>query len=201
MNLERRSGLERRAYRSFVEDGLGDVLFGAFLLGFGLTVATDIDYLPVVLGVVVVPLWRRLRRTVIEPRRGYVRLAPARLSRLRRGRMILKAMSVIVVGAFGLVAFGPEHWAQWVREYRVVLPGLLLGIPTLVAGVVFEVPRFYGYAGLLWLTSVLSYFGGLPVATGLLASGGSVVGVGLLVFVRFRSQYPVPSHNGDQPNV
>jgi len=182
--------LERRAYRTFVDDGIADVLVGALIVAFGITMATDVDYLPIVVAVVAVPLWRRLRADLVEPRLGYARLRAERVSRLKRSGVTLELVMLLVAGALWLVAFGVGEGFDRVRDFGGLLPGMLLAIPAVVGGRQLGLPRLYAYAGVLLLTSVLAFAAGASAAVGLLASGAIVVGSGLVLLRRFVLRYP-----------
>jgi len=200
MHYQYLGDLERQTYRAFLDDGFADVLLGGFLLGFGLTMATQIDYLPAVLTVLAVPLWRQFRRTVVEPRLGYVRLSPTRLLGLKRRAQALGILMLLVSVTLWVLVLGRSH-VEPVPQFHSLAPGLALAITTTVGGVLFDLRRLHWYAGLLLLTSVISYTGGLPAATGLLASGVVIVGSGLVVLSRFIRRYPPTSDDGGGTNA
>lgn len=182
--------LERRAYRTFVDDGIADILVGALIVAFGVTMATDVDYLPIVVAVLAVPLWRRLRADLVEPRLGYARLRAERVSKLERSGVTLELVMLLVAGALWLVAFGVGEGFDRVRDFSGLLPGMLLAIPATVGGRLLGLPRLYAYAGVLLLTSVLAFAAEAAAAVGLLASGAIVVGSGLVLLRRFVLRYP-----------
>ena len=75
--------IERKAYLSYFEDGLWDMVVGLFILCFGIDMATGSPSSSFVLPSVMLVGWA-IKKSITYPRIGYVRFAPARRLRIRK---------------------------------------------------------------------------------------------------------------------
>jgi hypothetical protein len=180
------AALEHRSYRA-MDDGLWDILLGLFLLAFPIGDLTDFPFLPPLAGVAAVVNWRALRKSITEPRVGYVRLHPSRLSRLRRAQCITAAaLALTILGVLGLQALGQRGMLQVPEPFRPIAGSLMLAIPIAAAAFLFEVRRMYVYAVLI----VAAFVPGRPLI-GLGAAGIVIIASGLYVLISFIRRYPL----------
>src|SRR5687768_17601995 len=99
------ASLERRTYQTF-DDGIADVLVGAFLVVVGVIMSfelgVNVGLVSGLLAAAAFPAWRVLRRAIAEPRVGYVRLLSARARRVKLGQCAGAAAmaAVILFGVF-----------------------------------------------------------------------------------------------------
>lgn len=182
--------LERRTYRTVIDDGLGDLFLGIFFAVLGLGIATGLGWLGALVGAVAVPAWRGMRKTFVEARTGYVRLNRTRRAQLRRGPFIVATIAVLI--PFGLIGIEGLLGLEFgkIPGLVPVLVGLAIGSPVAAAGYLFEVRRLSVYAGLIWLTLAVAYVGRMPYGWVIFAFGVMVMGSGLFYLASFMRRYP-----------
>lgn len=182
--------IERRTYRTVIDDGLGDLVLGIFFAVLGLGIATGLGWLGALVGAVAVPAWRGMRKTFVEARTGYVRLNRSRRAQLRRSPFIVGAIAVLI--PFGLIGVERLLGLEFgkIPGLVPVLVGLGIGGPVAAAGYLFEVRRLSVYAGLIWLTLAVAYVGRIPYGWVIFAFGVMVMGSGLFYLASFMRRYP-----------
>ncbi|MCA9962307.1 MAG: hypothetical protein KC413_01025 [Anaerolineales bacterium] len=186
--------LRKKAYFSYHEDGLLDLMIGLSILGFGLDMAADNAAFLVASWIWVV-VYMPLKNRITFPRLGYVRFDDEQDT---KKRLLLLLVIGVVVGLlfFGMVVFEsqdslPVSFANWLRTYHMMLIGGLFALPLLGAWLWTAVHRFWIYAVLL---EVLIYVGiqiGLEPAVYTMLPGGVIALLGLVFLLRFLHKYPV----------
>ncbi|MCL4852160.1 MAG: hypothetical protein KJZ78_12365 [Bryobacteraceae bacterium] len=190
MDTCRLDELERRTYRTVIDDGLGDIVLGIFFVALGLGIATGLSWLGALVGAVAVPAWRGLRKTFVEARTGYVRLNRSRRAQLRRGPFIVATIAVLIpLGLIGVEGLLGREFGK-IPGLVPVLVGVGIGIPVAAAGYLFEVRRLSVYAGLIWLALAVAYVGRIPYGWVIFAFGVVVMGSGLFYLASFMRRYP-----------
>jgi hypothetical protein len=193
--------IERRAYRATFQDGLWDIFMGLVFVVFGLIpllrdifgladnglVIAHITLL-VVAGLV---LWAG-KKFVTMPRIGYVQYSQERRQKLNIVRVVL-ALSV----AFGVIVF----IALVGGDLGLMGLSLILAANILIVlgamAYLMDYDRLIGYA-VLWAMSMPigvvlennSILSDAPMV--FVVTGGIAVIVGLVLFVRFLSEYKLP---------
>ncbi len=188
--------IERNVFRDYCEDGLIEILFGAYFLLVGLLLPTGIVAPFVIFPILVfAPLLRGLKRRFIYPRTGYVELRqgePQPLLWFVLGSLALGLIALIAVLIAAGVIARPGEWYRYMPIFfGIWLAGVFLGL-ALRVGLV----RYYVVAGvalacgpaiaLLPPTQKLGNIGLFfaVVGTVLLAWGASA-------FVRFLRKHPL----------
>ena len=191
INLEK---LERNIYRYYFQDGIVDVLFGAWFLLVGLPIGSVGPF--IVLIVFLAPLVKGLKKRFTYPRTGYVELRegdPQPLPRFILGSLVLGLVALLAT----LIATGDiadaARWYRWMPIFfGIWMAGIFLGL-ALRAGVV----RYGIIAGVALVGGPAATLLRLP---GKLANIGlflTVVGAlmlvcGVVTFVRFLRKHPLP---------
>ena len=199
--------LASKAYLSYHQDGLIDILIGWILLSIGVGMATGWQGPWALLGFIVSgSLYALLKRSVIIPRMGYVEFAQT-----PRREVLTRIVYPLVVCTFMLallltaappkgVAPGVQVWTPseaW-PELRLWVEGkgtFLIGIAALalfaVVGLATEIRRLYGYA----LLSLVIMSGGqllaLETHIPVFALGSIILAVGAAMLVRFLRKHPI----------
>ena len=192
---------ERATFRTTFEDGLIDVFLGCVTLMFVIA-----PFLP--LGdfwnsFVFVPFWvciylviRWLRKHVVKPRIGVVRLGTFRKVRLRKFSLIAFGVCTIAL-ILGIVSAANLDWPGWVHMSGFGL-AILIGFG--IAGYFLDFPRLYLYGILLvfslpvgeWLYSNLGApHHGYPISFGVTAAVMFVWG--FLKFFHLVRRHPIPA--------
>ncbi len=184
--------LERRAYRSVVDDGLLDSLLGIFLLLVGLSLNEGLlENLAWGFFGASPFVWKALRKRLIEPRTGHVRLHPSRISRIKRGKRAAMAVVVFLVLAILAVILFEGRCNTSLSRAPALLFGALVGSPIAVAGYLLEMRRWIGYAAVLGMASIVVHTMGAAGRTSAFPAGGVALVVGFCLLARFLYRHPV----------
>jgi len=109
----------------------------------------DLGAIPGVVAVLGIPFWKRMRKTVTEPRIGHVQLNSSRLARLRRGHLVLKAIVLLaLLGVYAIVLFDPS-WRGQLGSLNPMPLGVVFGVLVVLGEFFFEVNRLFVYAGII----------------------------------------------------
>jgi hypothetical protein len=195
--------LERKAFRSTFQDGLWDMYLGFLLLTMGMgpvlpALNTSIMWALVILLMLSVlaclAFWAG-KKFITTPRMGLVKFGPQRKAKLKKTRAVLFLSALLGVSTFVLRAMWNIEWAA------IPIPAYVWAVQAIVVfglGAYFlDVSRFYAY-GMLYAIPVpvgivLLQNTGLP---GLMflpfgVSGGIMVIIGVVLFIRFLRDYPI----------
>lgn len=210
--------LERKAWRSFFQDGLWDIYLGLLLLGMGsgslvryVGLPEDsawslVPNLAVSIGSMIV-LWAG-KKYITVPRMGRVKLGPKGKARKRTARALVAASVLVGVVLFviALVALGnpPER-----LDLRIVFPAVYV----LNMLVVFSLGAYFLDFARLYLIGVMY---ALPVPLDILldrlvgtdlafvafaAPASVILAIGTILFIRFLRDYPVPAQESSTERV
>jgi hypothetical protein len=186
------AGFERRIWRDLGGDGLGELLLGAALLCFGLGMTAEWGVLAALGPAICVMNYQPLRRLLIEPRRGVVRLRAERRRFLRRARVKLVALQVaLVLAGVGIWMATASGTAR--ERMKDILPLLvMLPFPVSVAaiGVWLDAPRLLVHAGLLLAAVAACFFAGAEDGSALIIGGGLLLLHGARLLAAFLRAHP-----------
>lgn len=197
--------VERRAWRSFFEDGLLDMYVGLMLMVLG---ARDLftnlfgSGLPtfgagLVLAVLAfLPYWAG-KRFISVPRMGRAKFGAARKAKQTKAAFVYSVSVIAGVIILLMIMLGlsssPPVWVQMLGARGFIALGvggcmmLMFGLASYFTdyrrGYVIAVLYGLGFSGTTWL--------GNPMI--LLLAGGLIVLMGTVVFVRFLRKYPMPA--------
>jgi hypothetical protein len=198
--------VEHNLFRDFFEDGLIDAMFGVYFLFVGLLLPQHggLIAFPILLIVFSAPLLQALKKRFTYPRTGYVAFRegdPGLVPWFVLGSLVLGLVALVAV----LVAVGaitdPGQWYRWMPIFfGIWLAGIFLGL-----GLRVRLLRYYVVAGVALAGGPLAAL--LPL-NGKLANVGlffSAVGVvllacGIVAFVRFLRNYPIPAEGSADVN-
>ena len=197
--------VERRVQRAAHEDGLTELLMGAFLLLYGGALASGKSVAPfLVLPLVLVfrPLYQRAKQHLIYPRIGYVRFGPEKQADPKGILAVTAVFVAVLLGSLGLsiwIAGSDRGLDLWFTYILPPLSGLVLAIGPFWLGQTYGLTRGYVLAGLFVLSGVAIPL--LDIAKGYEAVGLQCVLVGaaslasgVFMFARFLRRYqPVES--------
>ena len=186
--------LARKAYISYHQDGLIDILLGLGILGFGLMLLTGsvifnmLAWLPIIF---YVPFKNR----ITVPRFGYVQFAAEQ--KKRNYLWLALAVGVVALAFFlGLYLFTisgnlPFWLENMLHRYDLLLLGGLLAIPMVIGGVLTGLNRLYAYAIFTILIILVGIALGIDAPYYFIFLGLVILAVGCLLLVRFLQLYPL----------
>jgi hypothetical protein len=194
--------IERRANYAAFQDGLMEIILGLFLFFYGGSLATKALPLGTLMIVLTVffskPLIERIKKRVIYPRTGYVKLPEDPHTTGKGIGIAAIIMVVVLLGAMGLLmaVLGQNPGLEFFLTYLVPpASGFMLAIGPYWLG------QTYGFRrGYMW--AVLFVLGGIAMPVFGIASGFQAVGLlcslvglfilltGAFMFVRFIRKYP-----------
>jgi len=190
--------IERNIFRDYCQDGLVDMMFGAYFLFIGLLLPTGAVAPFIVFSIVFfAPLLQRLKKRFTYPRTGYVELRqgdPGPLPWFILGSLVLGLIALVAVLIAAGVIAQPARWYRWMPIFfGIWLAGMLLGL-----GLNVRLVRYYVVAGvalaggpiiaLLPLTGKMENIGLFFAAV-----GAVLLAWGVVAFVRFLRKYPLPA--------
>lgn len=194
---------ERKAFRASYSDGLWDILLGCFFLAFAIgpfLSPTLGDFWSSALflpfwGLVLLGVWL-VRKRVVRPRVGMVKLGRARKARLMTFRVVMLTVNVIALILGLLAAIG---FARVPGRMIMIVFGLILLVAFSTAAYFLDFRRLYLYGlmvGLsplvgewLWVSGFASHHG-FPITFG--TAAGIMILTGLIIFVRLVRGNPLP---------
>jgi len=157
--------LERNIFRDYFQDGLTDILFGAYFLLLGVSmsagrVAPFVTPL-IVLMIFFAPLLQALKKRFTYPRTGYVALRqgdPGPLPWLVLGSLALGLVVLVVVLIAVCAIADPARWYRWMPIFfGIWFSGMFLGL-----GLNVRLVRYYVVAGVALIGGPI--FALLPLA-------------------------------------
>lgn len=192
------TSVERKSYRSMFDDGLLDLFIGISLLFLGLMWLTEYGAFGGLMPALLIPIWPIARKTFVEPRSGYARLAEPRRNKLRRGIAGSIAFGtltlLLAIAAYVGLTSDDSATEAIFDSIGSALPALLLALMATVAARMFELPRFFGYAGVLLTMGLLGLLLDLEPAWPLLASAVFVTATAGMLMARFVRNTEVIAH-------
>lgn len=201
--------IERKAFRSVHQDGLWDIYLGGLLLVLSLVFAIpesgegELTYIGLaMLGVAIMfAVFQLGKKYITLPRMGQVRFGPTRQKRKITMAWIMGAFFVVTLGLFlyslyvwnsagsvRLVALDVSPSLE--RVLVSTVSALIVGLSTLVTSYFKEFTRGYYIALLMGLGFFFTLL--LDSTIPMLAAGGLILVPGLIIFVNFLRQHPLP---------
>jgi predicted small integral membrane protein len=189
--------IQKRAYMSYHQDGIIDIFVGLYILTFGLGAYIDIIFelgfailMPVILAVVMVPIWYSAKRAITMPRIGFVKFGPSQANRL----MVVFIGLAILGLAFSLIfaISATQAWVHAIMQYGMIILGLAGFAMCCLFGYSMGLRRLYAYGLLTLILFVGGYFVGIYVWYLLIALGIVITVAGFYLLISFVRKYPLP---------
>jgi len=200
--------IEKKAYMSYHQDGLLDIVIGLYALAFGLGIVVDriLDFsfaaiMPAILISIVLPIWIQAKRKITMPRIGFVKFGARgsnKLFAIFLGLMVT-GLGVFFLFTLATVQDGRPFWIDILFQYGMIVVGLGGAVIASLFAYTMGLKRLYGY-GLLTLALFASgHFLSVPFEYLLLAIGSVIIASGAALLVQFIRRYPLPK--GAQDNA
>ena len=202
--------IEKKAYMSYHQDGLIDIVIGLYALAFGLGIVADkiLDFsfaaiMPGVLIAIVLPIWIQAKRKITMPRIGFVKFGARGSNKLFAIFVGLAVAGLGVAMAFGVFMAtgqnGIPFWIEILFQYGMIWIGLGAAVIGSLFAYTMGLKRLHGYGFLTLALFASGHFLGVPFEYLLLAIGSVIIASGAALLVQFIRRYPLPK--GAQGNV
>jgi hypothetical protein len=196
--------LEQRAFQSYQQDGLLDLIIGAGILAMGLNEAMDSTiwtFVTFMLIVAYVPLKRR----ITIGRIGYAKF------KVKRNRLNMQVVSAVVLAVLVMLLVGilfllrgdasaPSGFLLGIRKSPLLLYALLGFMGFGLAGAISGIRRLLAYALISMGFFVSAHLLNPPIFVPFLFFGGAVLGTGSVLLLSFVRRHPIAAEetHGDQ---
>jgi hypothetical protein len=182
---------EKKAFRSFWNDGLLDVMVGLGVLVVGISWWQNVAVMGAIFPAVCASMWYPLRKRLVEPRMGYVEFSGDREIKVRSFRYGLVAFftGTMVLGLVIYFLWNSDVLSQpvtWIAGFPLVLAG----IPALFFALFTKCWRFAIYGMVLFQAGVEVAWQGWDPHVGLIGSGIFITVVGFVILFRFLLRHP-----------
>lgn len=203
--------IEKKTWRSTLEDGILDIYFGISVLGIGVGMSLgpilpdplDI-FIPFIFIAIGLFFFLTAKKLIVQPRLGVVKFGYKRKGRKIKILIVLSINLIVLIILFVIRFYNPELSL----EFPGYLDGLIIGLlfitaPVCFAGYFIDYPRFY-FIGLLvgisfFLSDIFSLF--IPEPFDTLTVFGIVttiiISLGIVSLVKFIKKYPMPKEEVD----
>lgn len=188
--------LERRAYLSYHEDGILDVIIGFGLITAALWVLADMPWLIGSWIPIMTPIYIEIKKKVTVPRLGQVEFSEQRKGKTRKTMFALVVFNMILFAAgfyvwMAMDIGGKPQWLLDLLSNYMVITGALGAIISWVVAYITDLRRFYGYGLMNLIIFTLVGNMGVHISVSLVAVGAGVTLYGLYLFSNFRKKYTV----------
>ena len=182
--------IEKKAFTSFHQDGLIEILVGLVFILYGSVLLTGkagfigLCWMPALL---IVPF----KKLITIPRMGYVTFRSSRKIKMTKIGLVL-----LITGSFTLLLILLNYKGQglneWINENQIFLIGIFVTIPPLVGAYSLGIQRFYFYSVLLACVFFIENFivGSFPYNA--LIFGLILLTSGTIVLIQFVKKFPKP---------
>ena len=189
--------LARRAYLSYHQDGIIDLLLGWLVLGFGLRLLFDsvafalLAWLPIL-------SYLPLKNSLTVPRLGYVKFAGDydQKKRLRLG-LGLAGILIGLVLVSGLLILTGSTALDPLREHGLLIYGVVVTLLLVMAGLLSGIWRLAIYGMLCAILATAGLLAGLPEHLLFIVLGMVILLAGVVLLVGFTRKYPLAVEGDD----
>ena len=178
-------------------DGLIDIAIGLGILIFAIAMILDQVAFTGAWIVLLLPTLRSVKKSLTVPRLRYTDFRPAPNAQWKVKLVIVTVAGVVaLLFTLGLVVFTRNETipalTAWIREYGLVVVGVLLaGLLSLIAWAT-GAKRVYAYAATAVITFASGYWFDLELPLYLTVLAAIILLSGMVVLVRFMRKYPIP---------
>ena len=185
--------VKKKVYLSYFKDGLWDTLLGLYLIGWGLSIWQDLVAVMGGMWVVIYFSVLGIKRAVVYPRSGYIKLNEARKQQMR---MVTLGVVLFLLGLFGFGAFAFSTRPEWLDDYFMFLLITMMAVVIAILGYWWRVARWYAYALIVFAGAAAQQWLDIPLELGFFIPGGIIALYGVGLFIQFMKRYPKPNREG-----
>ena len=196
--------IEKKTWRSTLEDGILDIYFGilVFSIGIGITLGDFLpepfdSLLPIILMIIGLILFLLGKKYITQPRVGVVKFGFKQKSRKFKTVSVLSINAIILLIAYLMRLINPAVWSG----FPVYIQGLIIGllfvtVPLCFAAYFLQHPRLYFIAILVGISFFLSDLFSIliPEPFDALIAYSTIscviIFIGMISLVKFIRKYP-----------
>jgi hypothetical protein len=188
--------IERKA-NLYHGDGLLDIAIGLGILSFAIAMILDQTAFTGVWVVLWLPIMMSAKKSLTVPRMRHTDFRPAPNAQWKVKLVVVTVAGVVaLLFTLGLVVFTRNETipalTAWIREYGLVVVGVLLaGLLSLIAWAT-GAKRVYAYAALAVIAFASGQWFNLEFPLYLTVLGTVILLSGMVVLVQFMRKYPIP---------
>jgi hypothetical protein len=197
--------IEKKTWRSTLEDGLLDIYFGILILsiGIGITLGDLLpepfdNLLPIILMIIGLIAFLIGKKYITQPRLGIVKFGLKQKSRKFKTVIVLSINGIILLIVYILRLINPALWLVFPVYIQGLITGLLfITVPLCFAAYFLQHPRLYFIAILVGLSFFLSDLFSIFILEpfdALLAFGitsSVIIFIGMISLIKFIQKYPL----------
>jgi hypothetical protein len=199
--------VEKKAYMSYHQDGLLDIVIGFYVLSFGLGIFADkilefgfATIMPAIIIVIVLPIWIEAKRKITMPRIGFVKFGARGSNKLFALFLGLTVAGLGVLMLFGFSMTGQNGRPEWIEilfQYGMIWIGLGAAVIGSLFAYTMGLKRLHGYGLLTLALFVSGYFLSVPFEYLLVIMGSVIIAIGAMLLAQFIRRYPLPKGASD----
>ena len=183
--------IEQKAYFSYHNDGIIDILIGFVILLFGIGMATDMAYLAAISASVGVPIWLAAKKYVTYPRLGLVKFNQDRINKEKNILFLSILLGVVVLMSVSLFYLSAKFTTLTIDHTLFILWALfalIFGQVAFMTGIM----RMYAYAAVTLIVFITCSLLNIYPPLYFIISGFAVLLSGMAVLINFLHKYPLP---------
>ena len=195
--------LEQKAYLSYHQDGLIDLIIGSIVLCIAISEVTDSSIWNLI-ALLFIFAYMPLKRRITFPRLGYVKFNVKRggvnmrlAGVVATGVLVISLVSILVLLLSGKSSSSPLITAM--RQSPSLVYALLGFIGFGLAGLVLRLPRLFLYALLSLAMMIGGHLLNLPLWLPFLLLGGTILAIGAVLLIGFLRRYPIAEEDKNGP--
>jgi len=196
--------IERKAYTSYHQDGIIDILIALFIISFAVWIIADMVWLGWMFYIIATSIYAAAKKAITVPRIGFVKFPQQRSKRI-----LWMAVSLgVLLNILGLITFmqvqggSTPTWLLFAIDHYMIFIGVTVAALFCFVGYTFRTNRMYAYALLTLSMFVPGHFLYFPLHYYITLLGTLILLFGLAMLIRFIRRYPLSATGsmGDSGN-
>jgi hypothetical protein len=182
-------------YVFYHKDGLMDLFIGLAIFFAGLFLWTEMVWMAGIFIPVFLPSLQTARKRFLQTRIGNLDRNPRQQAQTQNvllyATLVLGGLLLALIGILFAFGFMSGLVNEWLRQYFLLMIGIIFTCMWIFAGAMLRIMRFYLYAAFTFGALSLAQLAVIPFWMSLTALGGLIGIVGLIVLIQFMIQHPV----------
>ncbi|MFC1996434.1 hypothetical protein ACFLXI_02355 [Chloroflexota bacterium] len=181
-------------YVLYNKDGLLDIFIGLGIFFAGLFLWTEMVWMAGVFIPIFLPSFKAARKRFLLSRIGSLDQDQQQQGQAQKlifsGALLLGVILLVGIGLFFAFGFMSGAVNEWLRQYFLLIIGIIFATVWVFAGVLLRINRYYLYAVFTIIAMFVAQFTAIPFWSTLAVLGGLITLVGLFILIRFLQQNP-----------